>query len=123
VDGAVGDAARFVHNSVQCAIYALIGAHLCRGRVHVAIRRDGTLDSMLPVRAPPRRLARHREGRESLLHELCELRKGGPQFFGVPTCYNGNDVAPLEHHGRDQYAQQRIGDQSSTTPVPLVDVG
>ena len=48
-DRSAADIARLVHSGVQWAVYALIGAHLAATAWHVAVRRDGTLDRMLPA--------------------------------------------------------------------------
>ncbi|MFC3691452.1 cytochrome b [Chenggangzhangella methanolivorans] len=45
---ALKDAMNFVHVNVQWAVYALILAHVAGAAYHVAVRRDGLLDRMLP---------------------------------------------------------------------------
>jgi cytochrome b561 len=45
---AVGDAARWVHLTTQWAVYALLALHIIATAWHIVVRRDGTLDRMLP---------------------------------------------------------------------------
>lgn len=42
------EAMNFVHVNVQWAVYALIVAHIAGAAYHVAVRRDGLLERMLP---------------------------------------------------------------------------
>jgi cytochrome b561 len=48
-DHALSDAARFVHDTISWAVYALVAAHIGAAAWHVAVFRDGTFQRMLPV--------------------------------------------------------------------------
>ena len=47
-DKALGDAANFLHHLGQWGLYTLVGLHVGATLWHVAIRRDGLLNRMLP---------------------------------------------------------------------------
>ena len=51
----IQSAARFVHLSLQWAVYALISIHVLATAWHVAVRRDGILDRELPPQRSARR--------------------------------------------------------------------
>ena len=47
-DKALGDAAKVLHLLGQWGVYTLVGLHVGATVWHVAIRRDGLLDRMIP---------------------------------------------------------------------------